>query len=182
MPPAMRRALLTSALCLSACIVQAPTTDGTQATAARPAPAPPVQVPNGANFGDRVELTNVILSPSRLVSGDTLHVSLNFKVLAPITGDWSVFVHIEDVEGRVDRLNADHAPRAKPTSQWKVGETVRDDFDVPVPAGMPVKGLSLLLGLWDPTTDQRMPLRNPGAVKNDGRDRVFVASIPVTQP
>jgi hypothetical protein len=91
-------------------------------------------------------------------------------------------VHIEDMEGRVDRLNADHPPRAKPTSQWKAGEMVRDEFDVPVPAGMPVKGLSLLLGLWDPSTDQRMPLRNPGAVKNDGRDRVFVATIPVTQP
>ncbi len=182
MPPAMRRALLLFGLGLSACIVQAPTSDGTQPTATRPPPAAPVQVPNGANFGDKLELTNVILAPGRLVAGDTLHVALNFKVLAPIDRDWSIFVHVEDVEGRIDRLNADHPPR-RPTSQWKVGEVVRDDFEVAIPPGMPVKGVTLLLGLWDAAGDQqRLPVRNPGQVKNDGHDRVFVASIPVTQP
>jgi hypothetical protein len=182
MPPSMRRALFLFGLSLTACIVQAPTSDGTQASAPRPPPAPPVEVKSGANFGDKVELTSVVLSPSRIYTGETLRVALNFKVLAPIDRDYLIFVHVEDVEGRVDRLNVDHQPRAKPTSQWQPGELVRDEFEVPVPAGMPVKALSLILGLWDPRSDERMPLRNKDVVKNDGRDRLFVATIPVAQP
>ncbi len=182
MPLPMRRALFVLGWSLSACIVQAPTSEGTQTSAPRPPPAPPVEVKSGANFGDRVELTSVVLSPSRIVTGETLRVALNFKVLAPIDRDYLIFVHVEDVEGRVDRLNVDHPPRAKPTSQWQAGETVRDEFDVPVPAGMPVKGLTLILGLWDPRSDERMTLKNKDVVKNDGRDRVIVATIPVVQP
>jgi hypothetical protein len=167
---------------LPACIIQAPTTEGTQASAPKGPPAPPAEVRNGANFEDLVELTSAIINPSRVVTGESFRVSLNFKVLGKIEQDYMIFVHVEDAEGRVDRLNVDHAPRLKPTSTWQPGEMVRDDFEVPVPPGMPVRGLNLVMGLWDPKTDKRMSLKNKDAVKNDGRDRIFVATIPVTQP
>ncbi|GMU60878.1 MAG: hypothetical protein AMXMBFR34_26410 [Myxococcaceae bacterium] len=178
----MRRALLAFVLLLTAtaCIIEAPTKEGTQATAARPPPAPPAEVKNGANFGDLVELTSAVLAPSRAVAGDGVRVSLNFKVLGKIDRDYMIFVHVEDVDGRVDRLNVDHAPRLKPTSAWQPGETVRDDFEIPIPPTMPVRGLNLVLGFWDPRTDERLPLKNKDQVRNDGRDRVFVATIPVT--
>jgi hypothetical protein len=167
---------------VSGCIVQAPTSEGTQATAPKAAAAPPVEVKSGANFDDKVELTSVILNPSRAVSGESVRVLLNFKVLQQIDRDYMIFVHVEDVDGRTDRLNVDHAPRAKPTSQWQVGEMVRDDFEIPIPPGMPVRGLNLVLGLWDPRSDQRMPIKNREAVRHDGKERLFVASFPVAQP
>jgi hypothetical protein len=181
----MRRALRTAAisfLALTACIIQAPTSEGTQRSAPKAPPAPPAEVKNGANFADKVELTSAIINPSKVVAGDSVRVELNFKVLDSIDRDYMIFVHVEDIEGRVDRLNVDHAPRAKPTSMWKPGEVVRDEFEIPVPAGMPVRALNLVLGLWDPKTDQRMTLKNKDAVRNDGRDRIFVATIPVSQP
>jgi hypothetical protein len=181
----MTRAFVTAvvfALSLAGCIIQAPTTEGTRATAPKAPPAPPAEVPSGADFAGLVQLTHVGINPSRVVAGDSVRVTLNFKVLEKIDRDYLIFVHVEDAEGRVDRLNVDHAPRSKPTSAWQPGEVVRDEFEVPVPPGMQVKALNLVLGLWDPKTDQRMPLRNKDVVKNDGRDRVFVASIPVLQP
>ena len=174
--------LLALALCSTSCIVEAPTSEGIKSTGARPAPAPPVEVKSGANFGDKVELTNVLINPSRITAGESLRVSLNFKVLQAMDRDYMIFVHVEDVEGRTDRLNVDHAPRAKPTSQWQLGESVRDDFEVPVPPGMPVRGLNLILGFWDPRSDERLHIKNPEQVRNDGKDRLFVASIPVAQP
>ena len=83
-----------------------------------------------------------------------------FKVLKKIDVDYMIFVHVEDMDGRVDRLNVDHPPRMKPTSQWQPGEIVQDVFDIPIPPGMPVRGLSLVLGFWDPKTDQRLPIKN----------------------
>jgi hypothetical protein len=179
----MRRALVvTAALALSSCIIPAPTSEGTQPTAPRVAPAPPAEVPSGANFADKVELTSALINPSRVALGESFRVTLNFKVLAAIDRDYMIFVHVEDVDGRVDRLNVDHAPRLKPTSTWQPGEVVRDEFEVPVPPSMNVRGLNLVLGLWDPRSDQRMTIKNKEAVRNDGRDRLFVATIPVVQP
>lgn len=175
----MRFILPLACLCLSACIVEAPTKDGVQTTAPRLPPAPPAEVKSGANFGDSLELTSVVLNPSRGEAGQPVRVTANFKVTKQPDRDYFIFVHVEDVDGKVDRLNIDHPPRAKPTSQWQVGEVVQDVFDIPIPAGMPVRGLSLVLGLWDPKTDQRMPIVNKDLVPTDGRDRLYVAKFPV---
>lgn len=171
-----------SSLSFSSCIVEAPTKEGTQVQAAKLPPAPPAEVKSGANFGDAIELTSVVLSPSRGVAGETVRVLANYKVLSKPDRDYFIFVHIEDVDGRIDRFNVDHPPRAKPTSQWQVGETVQDTFDIAIPREMPVRGLSLVLGFWDPKTDQRLPIVNKDAVPNDGRDRLYVAKFPVVQP
>ncbi len=178
------RALLVATLLLAGCIVSAPTSEGTQASARALPPAPPIEVKVGANFGDKAELTSVILSPSRGVPGETVKVLANYKVNAAFDTDYTVFVHVEDVDGRVDRLNVDHVPArgSLPTSKWKVGEIVRDEFDIPIPPGYQVRGLNIMLGLWDPKTDARCKIMNADAVRTDGRDRLFVANFPVVQP
>jgi len=185
----MRLLFLTVLLgCTAACIVEAPTSEGTQAQPAAAAPqprrgppAPPAQVNSGAIFGDKVELQSVIINPSRGFPGEQVHVVANFRVIAALDVDYMIFVHVEDIDGKVDRINVDHAPGrgANPTTRWKVGEVVRDEFDIPIPPGMPVRGLSLVMGFWDPKTDARLPLTNPDKVRNDGRSRVFVAQFPV---
>ena len=168
---------------LTACIIQAPTSEGTQTSAPKAAPAPPGEVRPGANFGDQVELVNAILNPSRAVSGEPVHVVMNFRVLETPDRDWFLFVHVEDVDGRVERFNVDHAPRTKPTSQWQKGEVVRDEFDVPIPAGMPVRGVNVLVGFWDPKAPtERLALKNKDQVRNDGQNRVLLATVPVVQP
>lgn len=175
------RVVLSSAVVALACgcIVEPPLAGGAQPTPAALTPAPPAEVKSGANFGDAIELSSVVLSPSRGVTGMPVRVAANFKVLSKIDRDYYLFVHVEDVDGRVDRINIDHPPRAKPTSQWAVGEVVQDVFDIPIPAGMPVRGLSLILGFWDPKSDQRLSIVNKDQVPTDGRDRLFVAKFPV---
>ncbi|MBX7097798.1 MAG: hypothetical protein K1X89_08805 [Myxococcaceae bacterium] len=175
------RALLACIL-LSGCIVPAPTSGEKAAPEAkRGPPAQPVQVQNGANLGDKVEIQGLILNPGRAYPGDSVRVSAFFKVLDEIPADYMVFVHVEDIDGRVDRLNADHAPAggANPTSKWKKGDVVRDDFQIYVPPTMQVRGLNVLLGFWDPKTDQRLVLKNPDAVRHDGANRILVAQIPL---
>lgn len=178
----MRTCLVVCALALTACIVEAPTKEGTQHQGPRLPPAPPTDVKSGAIFGEAIELSHVTLSPSRGVTGEPVRVTLHFKSLKQLERDYFIFVHVEDVDGRVDRLNVDHPPRAKPTSAWQPGETLQDVFDVPIPPGMQVRGLSLVVGFWDPKTDQRLPITNKDQVPNDGRDRLYLAKFPVAQP
>jgi hypothetical protein len=186
------RCLLLSSLLAVSCIVPAPTSGSggqqPQAGAQRPAqgtpatPAPPAEVRNGANFEDKVELVGATVAPSRAAPGEAVRITAFWKVLDEIPADYTIFVHVEDVDGRTDRLNADHQPAngTRPTSSWKKGETIKDDFTIYVPPQMQVRGLNVLIGLWEPKTDSRMKLKNPEAVRNDNNNRVLLAQLPVS--
>jgi hypothetical protein len=171
---------------LSACIVEAPGGGDPRRPGGASAvltAAPPLQVTNGANLEDKVEIVGARLEPGRALPGETVKVTVWFKVLGEISQDYGVFVHLEDMEGRLERLNADHSPvgGTHPTSRWKKGETVVDTFQIYVPQGAPLRGLNVWLGLWHTGTDTRLKLRNPEKVRNDGRDRVMLVTLPIGQ-
>jgi hypothetical protein len=175
----MRHALALVSLLgiLPACIVEAPTSSKSSPPAARTQTAP-VPVKNGAVLGDVAELVGATFAPPSVSPGDATRVVLVFRAIKPTTDDWQVFVHVEDAEGRGERLNADHAPRV-PTSSWKAGELVQDEFAVTLPPGWRARAVNIFVGLWLPTTDARMKVRNPEAVRTDGSDRVLLVQLPV---
>jgi hypothetical protein len=178
----MRNLLLSCLLCCSACIVPAPSTEAAPERQ-RPvmADVPPLQLKSGANLGDKIEITGLIVQPGMATPGEAVKISAFYKVLENMDTDYLVFVHVEDVDGKVDRLNADHpaAGGVVPTSKWKKGETIRDDFQVYVPPAMQVRGLNLLMGFWDQKTDARLPLKNVDQIRHDGNNRILVGQIPV---
>jgi hypothetical protein len=167
----------------SACIVEAPGGDR-RASGRKEAvvkEVPPVSLKLGANLQDKVEVVAVTLEPGRARPGDTVKVSAFFRVLDELDQDYMVFVHVEDPEGRLERTNVDHPPArgTYPTSQWKKGETVQDTFEVYVPPHATTRSLNLWAGFWHRETDTRLQLRNPDHVRNDGRNRILLANLPV---
>ncbi|MHB8879195.1 MAG: hypothetical protein ACYC8T_36310 [Myxococcaceae bacterium] len=174
---------IVAALAFAGCIVEAPSGQKANPEKARAvvAQAPPATVQNGANLEGKIEIVGATLTPGRVMTGESVKVAVFFKVLDTIDQDLTVFVHADDADGRTDRVNADHKPAggSYPTNQWKKGETVKDEFSLYVPPGMPVRGLNLYIGFWDPKTDARLKLMNPDAVRSDGNNRILVAQIPV---
>jgi hypothetical protein len=179
----MRRAFTLVSLLsvLPACIVEAPTSDksapANQAAGAR-AQMKAVPVKNGAVLGDLAELVGATFAPPSLTVGDSTRVVLVFRTIKPSTEDWQVFVHIEDAEGRGERLNADHAFRT-PTTTWAAGQVIQDEFGIILPQGWRSRAVNIFVGLWQPTTNARMKVRNPEAVRTDGNDRVLLVQLPV---
>lgn len=168
----------------SACIVEAPGGASPQERrAATVQQVPPLSLRNGANLGGKVELVGATVQPGRVTPGEQAKVTLYFKVLQPMEDDYLVFVHVEDAEGRMERINVDHKPAGGlyATSQWKPGETVKDEFAIYLPSGTPARALNVWLGLWEPRTDSRLRLMNPDAVRNDGRDRILLGQVPVAR-
>jgi hypothetical protein len=171
-----------SALLLSACIVEAPSSEDGKPGATRTVrPAGPVTVKTGALLGDQVELVGATFNPGELIPGQPLRVTLYFRALAPLSADYAVFVHVEDADGRLPRTNFDHPPAGGkyPTRQWKKGDLVRDEFTIYLAPEAQARAVNLLVGLWDPKTEKRLPLTNPQKVRNDGQSRVLLARIPV---
>lgn len=185
----MRTPLLSAALLavasLSGCIVSAPTGDsGGQPAAPAGQPRVPAgsMVRVGANLGGKVELVGYSLDTPAVTPGQPLKVVLGLRVLEPIPDDTLVFVHVEDADGRMERMNVDHriAGGAVPANTYKKGDAVRDEFQVLLNPGMEVRAINLYVGLWNASTDERFKLTNPDTVRNDGRDRVLLAQVPVT--
>jgi hypothetical protein len=177
----MRRALALVPLLslLPACIVEAPSSDKSGAVPSGPrAQVKPVPVKNGAILGEVAELVGATFAPPSMTAGDPTRVVLVFRGIKPTNDDWQVFVHVEDAEGRGERLNADH-PLREPTSTWKAGQLVQDEFAVVLPAGWRARAVNVFVGLWLPRTNERMKVRNPESVRTDGNDRVLLVQLPV---
>lgn len=194
----MRPALLTAPLLLAtSCIVEAPTGDNRRVpeSAYSPARAMPGQqgvqqappqalaFKNGADFDHKVQLLATTVSPAQAQPGEQVHITMFFKVLEDVNVDYTIFVHVEDIDQRAERMNLDHKPAGgqMPTTQWKKGQTIKDDFGLYVPPGVPVRGFILWAGFWDPKTDARMKVMNPEQVRTDGHDRVLVGQVQIAQ-
>ncbi len=168
---------------LPACIVEAPGGEkqGVKRGQTVVSNAPPLTVTPGANLEDKIELVSATFTPGRALPGEAVKVAVQFRVLEPLEADYTVFVHLEDVDGRAERMNIDHKPvqGTYPTPQWKKGEVVKDEFNLVVPPGGASRGLNIYLGLWDAAADTRLKLKNTDKVKSDGNNRILIATLPI---
>ncbi len=95
-------------------------------------------------------------------AGQKLDLSLYWKALHPVDTAYTVFVHLQDAGG-VMRAQSDRPPwnGMFPTDRWPVGEIVRDDYLIPLPADLPHGAYQLRIGLYV-TADRRVPLVSGG--------------------
>jgi hypothetical protein len=100
----------------------------------------------------------VTMARERVAIGSPLKLTYRFdpSLNAPIAGDYWVFVHVLDDQG--DSLwGDDHLP-AVPTSQWKPGQQVEYSRTVFVPNFPYIGPAHIRIGLYQPSSGQRLPL------------------------
>ncbi len=129
------------------------------------------------DFGGKIELLGYQLEPKEVRPGGSFTISYFFRCKAPVGDDWLVFIHGDGPQGGAHRVFGDHAPMGGlyPTSEWQVGDIVRDDFEMTVPANYPYDGFTLWMGFW--RGPQRLDVSSPH--QHDGADRVRTAFIRV---
>ncbi|HSJ56016.1 MAG TPA: glycosyltransferase family 39 protein [Anaerolineae bacterium] len=122
------------------------------------APAAEPEVRSGALFGDEIELVGYDLEQA----GGAWRVKLYWQAIAPVTRDYTVFVHLVDAAGQIAAQD-DHPPGGTffPTSTWLPGGVVTDEHQVPLPEG-DGGGYALRIGLYDPETNERLAVVDGG--------------------
>jgi len=117
------------------------------------------QHPYAINFGNQIMFMGYNADntkPGKLV------VTYYWKALNDIAHDYTFFIHFKSAK---HTFQQDHLPSpfhtgpGKPelylTSQWKIGELVREQFELDAPAGT----FQIQLGVWKPeTTKKRLPI------------------------
>ncbi|MGD8397392.1 MAG: glycosyltransferase family 39 protein [Anaerolineae bacterium] len=117
-----------------------------------------------ATFGDEIELAGHDLARQ----GDAVQLDLCWRALGPVSRDYTVFVHLVNPAGGIVDQD-DHPPGDAffPTSTWLPDYNMLDAHSVTLPSGHP-GDYRLLVGLYDPRTEERLPATDaPGEPVGD---------------
>ncbi|MBN1285795.1 MAG: hypothetical protein JXB47_10385 [Anaerolineae bacterium] len=95
-----------------------------------------------------ITLKEAAVSPAAPRPGTMLRVSLRWSAAEQVEGDYVIFVHVVDGEGRVV-AQIDHAPQNtfRPTWNWEPGKTVTDQVALAAPSAP--GDYAVRVGLYD---------------------------------
>jgi len=102
-----------------------------------------------------------------LTPGDDVQVTLFWQALKPVDRDYTVFVHLRDVQGATP-AQRDGQPfdGLYPTSRWQAGDMVVQPVDVDLPPDLPAGTYKLYVGLYRLETMTRLSIQNDTSGEN----------------
>jgi hypothetical protein len=141
-------------------------------------PAP--QHPLEANLDDQIRLVGYDLE-GQPEPGGSLHLTLFWQALSTPQDDYTVFVHLVGGDGLImGQQDSQPVSGFHPTSDWTVGEFVRDQYHLTISEASPPGEYSLSVGMYRAGTGDRLPLLDErGEVVGDS---IVASSFRVGQP
>ncbi|MCS7222678.1 MAG: hypothetical protein RML36_08020 [Anaerolineae bacterium] len=114
-------------------------------------------------FGDQVILAGAAMGPMTLAPGDGLRVAVGWVALQPLEIDYVVFIQLLDAKGQL-RAQHDSPPVGgyRPTRTWAPGEPIEDHLGVALPPDLTPGDYTVILGMYDPVTGERLPASTGG--------------------
>lgn len=99
----------------------------------------------------------------------TIEVSLIWQAMVAPAGDYTVFFHVLNQDGRCCLWQQDNKPQQGqyPTSRWLAGEFVVDSYQIELADGLPAGEYLIELGLYLAETGQRLVVEMAGREAND---------------
>jgi hypothetical protein len=124
--------------------------------ALEPWPAPSPLVSNVA-FGEGLTLLSAGIDRTEAAQGEQLHVQITWKPDQPVAGEYKLFVHLADATGRpVAQWDGIPGLNTTSTSRWQPGVMFTDHVFLEIPADAQAGAYTVLAGLYDPVTGERM--------------------------
>jgi 4-amino-4-deoxy-L-arabinose transferase-like glycosyltransferase len=113
----------------------------------------------GANLDDKIVLLGHEGILDSVEAGHDAQLTLYWQALARLEEDYTVFVHLLDEEGRIAAQH-DTQPLQGfyPTSFWKEGEVVGDEYHIHVDPSTPAGEYELVAGMYLVSTGDRLPI------------------------
>lgn len=134
------------------------------------APAP--QTTRRVDFAQGIALLGYDLERDRYGATETLWLGLYWQARDPLERSYTVFTHLLNEAGHV-AAGQDNAPcrNTCPTTTWRTGEVIRDEYALPLTPGTYV----LEIGLYDAASGERLAVLAEDGARAD--DRVVLATI-----
>lgn len=128
-------------------------------------------------WDNRIELLGWDM-PARVDRGDSFEVTIYYKILKPVVGNWTAIMHFD---GAI-RFSGDHKPIKDrcPTSTWQNGDYIIDRHTVVAGSrGHPLGRYELWIGFFTGSAPnfKNMPVSTAPGDMRDQTDRVKITSI-----
>jgi 4-amino-4-deoxy-L-arabinose transferase-like glycosyltransferase len=129
-----------------------------------------------ANLGNEALLVGYSLSAGEIKAGETLMLTLYWQALAEMERRYTVFVHLLDADNHiVAQMDSEPLGGTHPTTEWQLGEIVRDNYGLLIAPDTPPGEYLLEVGMYYLPTLERLPvLEASGNVRDD---RVVLGTI-----
>jgi hypothetical protein len=139
---------------------------------------PEAQYPVGVDLGGTVNLIGYDLPQETVAPGEDFPLTLYWRALDEMETSYTVFVHVVGPDG-VIRGQWDSAPGegTLPTTGWVKDEVITDEYLIPMEEDVPPWQYTILVGMYDPMTDERLPITSGGAGRST--DAIPLRSIGV---
>lgn len=130
------------------------------------------------NFQNRIALVGYELDRRVLAPGETAHLTLYWRALAPLDEDYVVFVQALR-QGDQRWAGGDGMPQngAAPTSGWQVSQVLADEHELAFPADAPADVYDIEIGWYSAATGQRLEVWNENDPRHEVSSRVRLSKI-----
>ena len=110
------------------------------------------------NFGNRINLLGYSLPSARTTPGQMFDIIAYWQARQSLNNNYSALVHLVDDQGHLYAGQDNLHPGTIPTRQWPPWTFVQDVHRIQVPVGTPPGDYFLALGLYDPSSWERLPI------------------------
>lgn len=143
------------AACIGAsCAVEAPAGEWSYALPEQAAEAPaPLQL----GLGDAIDLRGARIERSALQGGDELRLDLRWSARQHSSRQYVTFVQLIAADGGAAvSVEGEPGSSRAPTWRWQAGDTIDDEWRIPIGADIEPGTYQLVAGMYDPRTGERL--------------------------
>jgi hypothetical protein len=122
---------------------------------------PPVTATPPVDLGGAVQLVAAVWDGNDWYAGQTIPIVFYWRATAPSQVDYKVFVHLRDVDNQtVAQLDYQPYGGILPTTAWPLDQVLKETvwFSLSPDVDLRPGPYSLLVGLYDPVTLERLPV------------------------
>jgi hypothetical protein len=130
--------------------------------------SPPVPSTPQVTFGDRISLIGAAVDPTTVAPGESVTLTLLWRVEAPTAVDHNLFVHAVAADGRtVAQFDGPPLGGSYPTDRWRPGERILTAIPLSLNADLTPGPIALRTGWYDWRDGRRLdvPTDDDGAVE-----------------
>lgn len=136
--------------------------------------------PVGANLGGQIVLNAYELPRLQYQPGQSINIIFFWQAVSIPTEDYNVFIHITTPEGGIlSELTTPPQGGTNPTSEWRIGETIVDSYQISIPPTAAPGEYQIRVGLVDPNTNSRLPIAEAGRAKPDNLGSLILRNIQI---
>jgi hypothetical protein len=122
---------------------------------------PDIQHPLRAQISAFGELMGYALDRDSVRAGQSLRLTLYWRVLATPPASYTVFAHLLDADSRLwGQRDSQPQNGDAPTTSWITGEIISDAYSIPVQADAPPGEYDIEIGMYSQLSGARLPLTN----------------------